>query len=190
MATTVTTNETQVLKRTWNDLDPKVRNAADVWILTVATGVAGIVTKAISPIDELYLLIPVTLAVITAYVTTSKHKQLIIGTVDAVDNVVHSAAPIFQHDARTAAVADIATVVADDVKNAVDPAPATPDENAETQVLTPNPRFSAILGNLPSSSGKPSVADPVAIVHPNGTVTGSTPVQAPAPSIFAVEGNH
>ena len=96
MTTSVTTitKSAEVFTRTWTDLDPKVRNALGVWALTLLSAGTAFASGRITLYQALGFLVPVTLAVAVAYVTTSKHKKVIREAVTAADEVAHDVAPL------------------------------------------------------------------------------------------------
>lgn len=149
MTTQIRTNEVQVLKRTWSDLDPKVRNALDVWVLTVLLAIAGIATKSLSPVDALCLLIPVTVAVVTAYATTSKHKELVFEVAKGAAAVANVALPPIYRGPVAAALNDVEEATQSDPPEDPHPLPETPDI-APTQVIPSV--ASQFLANLHSST--------------------------------------
>lgn len=187
MTTRVTTNELQVFKRTWLDLDPKVRNAGEVWVLTLLLCILGIATKAMNWLDAGYLVLPVTLAVFTAYVTTSKHKNLdLTGLIKDVGVVTDALSPVAS---RLAPVAAPAIAVADKVVRVVENAVQNPEATAEkadqsftevigdmqrTQVLPP--RSAAFLEALASKNGTGNVVDGGFPAPPVSTATAGISV--------------
>lgn len=80
MSTTVTqvTKSKQILTRTLSDIDPKVRAAIGVFAADALVAVPSYLLGAISVRALAAALLPVLVAIIAAYVTTSTHKDLII----------------------------------------------------------------------------------------------------------------
>lgn len=147
MTTKVTTSEVQTLTRTWRDLDPKVRNALNVWVLTLAICVTGLLVNTLTWIDAAYLFVPVTIAVITAYCTTSKHKQLILAVAKEGDAIIHAISPEIEKALPHTPIIGAAQSVLDDITTAV---AAVPDEELDkTAVISPGAKFFAARQSQP-----------------------------------------
>lgn len=116
MTTTVTTitKSRQVFTRTWSDLDPKVRNALIVWAATALSDATTWAAGRITLDQALGFLAPVTLAVLVAYVTTSKHKDVIVKAIDTAAEFEQALVP------AAAAAFPAAAEVADSVQAITD----------------------------------------------------------------------
>lgn len=77
------TNTQQILVRDWNDLDPKVRNAIFTAIPLLLADLAGALAGKIVIWAAIVAAIGILLPIVAAYVTTSKHKDLIITDIKA-----------------------------------------------------------------------------------------------------------
>lgn len=120
MTTTVTTitKSAEVFTRTWTDLDPKVRNALASAAAADLLALGGWLKGAVG-LHALLLAVAVSLLpVIAAYVTTSKHRQIIREGVAAADEVAHDVAPVVKELAPQAAPAVDGVVDAVDTVNA------------------------------------------------------------------------
>lgn len=135
MSTTVSTitKSAEVFTRTWGDLDPKVRNALIVWAATVISTGSGVLVGRITPLQAVGFLAPVTLAVIVAYVTTSKHKDVIRADVTVAGEVVHDLAPLAE------ALAPQATPIIAEALDAVDTVKAALTTTQTLDLLPPAP---------------------------------------------------
>lgn len=107
MATIVTTvtKSQQVFTRTWTDLDPKVRNALAAAVSADLATLGGYLSGAVG-VRALLLAIAVgLLPVLVAYITTSKHREVIEADVKVAAEVAAAVAPAVEVLAPAAAPA-------------------------------------------------------------------------------------